>query len=134
MYLTLDDLKAVIPEEVIIALTDDGGVGTLGTAELDKAIAGACSEIDSYLSARYPVPLTTVPENIRDIACDITAYRLYKRRQEELSDTRRAAYKDALKVLTDIRDGKQILQIPETTSSSFSCSVAISSHFGGPDA
>lgn len=130
-YHTLDNLKAVIPEEIIISLTDDGDVGKVGEEVLAPAIAATDSLIDSYVSAQYSVPLASVPAEIVDIACDITAYKLYKRRQEELSDTRLKAYREAIRLLEQIRDGKHPLNIAAPSSGGFSSGVVVSDAFWG---
>jgi len=39
MYCVLDDLKKNIPEEILIQLTDDEGLGTVNQTRIDEAIA-----------------------------------------------------------------------------------------------
>jgi phage gp36-like protein len=127
-YHTIDDLKSAVPPDTLLALVDDAGVGDFGDDAMkiiNDTIAGTEALIDSYLAPFYQTPVIPVPTEIRDYACDITLYKLYKRVQEQLSETRRAAYKDAIQYLKDIRDGKQTL--PSVISSSgFSSGVVVS--------
>jgi phage gp36-like protein len=133
-YHTLEDLINVIPEDIIISLSDDGLLGVVDDQVVNAAIAATDSLVDGYISAQYPVPLAVVPPEVCDLACDITIYKLYKRRQEELSETRRLAYKEAIRLLEQIRDGKHPLNIVAATVSGFSCGVVESSHFGSGNA
>jgi phage gp36-like protein len=128
-YHTLEDLKNTVPEEIIIALSDDSMVGVVNETVVAALIASTDSLIDSYVSAQNSIPLTPCPAEIRDIACDITIYKLYKRRQEELSDTRRLAYKDAIRLLEQIRDGKHELNVSIAANNSYSSGVVISDHY-----
>ena len=81
MYATLDDLKKQLPEDVLMALTDDGGSGVIDTAVTDAALETAEVEIDGYLGGRYTLPLSPLPEVIIKVAVDIAIYNLYARRQ-----------------------------------------------------
>ncbi len=132
-YCTEDDLKKVIPEEIIIQLTDDvDPIDTIDPAIVDEMIAQADDEIDTYVVAKYDVPLAApVPPIIRSISCDITVYKLYRRRMEEIPETRDTSYRDAVTLLKEIRDGKMPLPIDDTDPvSTFSTGVLITSHFG----
>lgn len=106
MYSTLTDLKKLIPETVIIQLTDDEDTGSVNQARVDEAIAQADAEIDSYCGGRYTVPFTTVPDIARKISVDIAIYNLYSRKVEEIPETRSERYKNAIRQLGDIASGK----------------------------
>ena len=53
-----------------------GADGELDAARVTAAIEWASSEADSYLSARYPVPIRPVPPILTNIIGDMARYRL----------------------------------------------------------
>jgi len=128
MYCTLDDLKKTVPEEVLVQLTDDEGLGAIKQERVDEAIAQADGEIDTYIGGRYSVPLAVVPAVIRRCSCDTAIYIIYKRTVEELPPTRKDAYRDALRILEQVRDGRMDLGITGAEDS-FTSSVVVSTHF-----
>lgn len=104
-YSLLADILKLFPEEVVIQLTDDEGLGVVNQTRIDEAIAGADAEIDSYCGSRYTVPFTTVPDIVKKISVDIAIYNLYSRRVEEISETRADRYKNAIRQLEGIAKG-----------------------------
>lgn len=104
MYSTLTDMKEQIPEEELIALTDDADAGSVDTSVTDRAVADADAEIDGYCGKRYGVPLSPVPAIIRKFSVDIAIYNLFARRQGAPED-RRLRYKDAIKFLENVARG-----------------------------
>jgi phage gp36-like protein len=112
-YSNLADIKKLIPEETLIQVTDDEGAGIVVEARIDEAIAQADSEIDAYLGTRYDVPFATVPDVVKKISVDLAIYNLYSRRVEEIPATRADRYKNSIKLLEGIRDGK--ISIGEAT-------------------
>lgn len=105
MYCTLADIKELIPEEIIIQLTDDEDAGVVNQARVDAAIEQADAEIDAYCGTRFSVPFTEVPDLIKKISVDIAIYNLYSRRVEEIPDTRSQRYKNAIRQLEGIAAG-----------------------------
>ena len=78
-----------------------------GTAVQD-AIQDATEEIDSYLAAKYTLPLPSTPNNLKRLACDIARYRLYF---QQPTEEVRKRYEDAKEFLKGVRDGKNVLAI-----------------------
>ena len=78
-YATADDLTTRFTESELIQLTDRAQVGEIDTDVLTAAISDATSEIDDYLSKRYPLPITdlTALARLVRICCDIARYVLY---------------------------------------------------------
>lgn len=109
MYCTLEDLKKQVREEVLVELTDDERLGQVNTERVNRAIEDASALIDSYASARYPVPLDPVPAVIRRVAVDIALYNLFSRRgfDEEKSADKAIVdrYKGALEFLELLAKG-----------------------------
>lgn len=104
-YSILTDIQKLIPETVVIQLTDDEDTGSVVTARVDEAIAQADAEIDSYCGGRYKVPFATVPDICRKISVDIAIYNLYSRKVEEIPPTRAERYKNAIRQLEGIAKG-----------------------------
>jgi phage gp36-like protein len=134
-YCTLEDLKKALPEAALEELTDDEGAGSIQDARVTEAIAQADALIDTYLGGRYAVPLSSVPAVVRQCSVDIALYYLYKRTVEGFAEsitepnTRRTAYKDALRILEDIRSGKMGLPVAGADDSGFAIGVVKTSHF-----
>lgn len=106
MYSTLDDIKKLIPEEIVIQLTDDEDLGAVNQARVDEAIAQADAEIDSYCGTKYSVPFSSpVPDIVKKISVDIAIYNLYSRKVEKIPDTRADRYKNAIRQLEGISKG-----------------------------
>jgi phage gp36-like protein len=131
-YCTLEDMEKALPSQAVTQLTDDEGDGTRVQERVDEAIAKADGEIDTYLGGRYAVPLSSVPEIVRSCSVDISVYHLYKRKVEEVPPTRDDAYRNALRVLREIRDGKMKLPVAEAdtvSASGFAMGIVETSHF-----
>lgn len=107
-YCTLDDLKKSMSQETLIQLSNDFSSDTIDIDNVDHAIKQACEDIDGYLRARYELPLKTTPSTLQQIAINISRYYLYARRPEGpyLPEAVRDFYKEAIKRLEEIRDGK----------------------------
>ena len=104
-YATQADIVAYFGEREVIALTDRDNLGTLDEAVLAAALVDASAEIDTYLVGRYVVPLSVVSRLIVTYSCDIARYRLSGAQVTEV-DTVRNRYKDAIRFLEAVRDGK----------------------------
>ncbi len=78
-YATRAQMISRFGEPQLIALTDrlPPLTGAIVDSVLDQALADASGEIDTYLAARYAVPLATVPEVIERICCQIAHYYLH---------------------------------------------------------
>lgn len=76
------------------------------------ALTDADAEIDSYLAARYPLPLASVPALLKRVACAIARYNLLG---EAASDRARADVEDARRLLTGLANGSVTLGLPAAT-------------------
>lgn len=104
-YSTLDDIKKLLPEEALIQLTDDEGLGLVNQGRVDEAIAQADAEIDSYCASKYAVPFYTVPAIAKKISVDLAIYNLYSRKVDIIPETRGERYKNAIRQLEGISKG-----------------------------
>jgi phage gp36-like protein len=126
-YCSLDDIEA--PEEDLIQLTDDAGLGVTDEAIVAKAVRHADELIDGFLRGRYLLPLSPVPGLLVSLAATIVLRRLYARRATtKVPESLQDDYKNALKILENIQKGTVTLGvgIPDTivTASAGGMSVA----------
>lgn len=105
-YCAQADLVDRFGMEELIQLTDDARLGVIGSAALNRAITDASAEIDTYLRARYPLPLLSTPPEILSVACDIARYRLSDQLAPEIVKER---YDAARKLLADLSTGRAVL-------------------------
>ena len=105
-YCTEQDLIDRFGESEIVELTDRQRTGLQDSSVIDKAIADAAARIDASVGRRYRVPLTTVPEVINGVACDIARYLLHDEQAPEQVATR---YRAAIELLNRIADGRAVL-------------------------
>lgn len=108
MYCTLDDIRATVPENDLVQLTDDATPpAEVNGVIADRAITDAGELIDGYLRGRYPLPLFPVPGLINTLACDVAIYRLYSRRiRLAVPEMVGERYKNGLKILEQLQAGK----------------------------
>lgn len=115
----LPDLTLAIPTQTLIWLTDDNPEArTVNMLVLEEAVRQAEERVDAYLRGRYELPLNPVPTVIKDACVHLARYWLYGRRPEgaDLPEAVTSTYKDALKLLEDVRDGKLTLGTPQGTA------------------
>jgi phage gp36-like protein len=103
-YCTQTDMLESISEDDLIDITDDDDAGIIDTDAVDRAIADADAEINTYCAVQYDVPFATVPAMVRKIAVDIAVYNLYSRRRGA-PDDRKERYNNAIALLKSVAAG-----------------------------
>jgi len=107
MYCTIDDLKKAIPESMLIRLSDDESEGDISKGTVQEAIDSAGAEIDGYIGDRLALPLDEpYPAVLVKFCADIAVYNVYSRLREEMPDTRKERYDNAIRFLERFADGK----------------------------
>lgn len=108
-YATLENLITRYSYNTIVQLTDraDQPTGEPDATVATVALEDATEVVNSYVAARYAVPLTPVPEPVRRITCDIARFYLYT---DGAPEEVRKAYEDAIAYLKDIAKGTVTLQ------------------------
>jgi phage gp36-like protein len=117
-YTANGDLLTIMAERILIQLSDDDPLAAdPDWLVIAEARAYADGQIDARLRQRYPLPLATVPRELRDWALALARHWLYSRRPEgqDLPPAVVDAYRDALKALDAVRDGKMSLDTPAGT-------------------
>jgi phage gp36-like protein len=91
-------------DEISDLLDDDaGGIESeADTTSLTRACEDATAMIDGYLSSRYTLPLSSVPDLVVGWAADIARFRLW---DEQAPEEVRRRYDDALTQLRDLARG-----------------------------
>ena len=85
-YCTQADIERRIGDEDLAALADHDGDGSPDADVVEAAITDACSLIDSYLSVRFTVPVSPVPEAVRPRAVNLAVYFLRLGRDSATED------------------------------------------------
>jgi len=102
---------AVGGSEALLQLSDQENTGVVNATVVAQAIAAADTMIDSYLSQRWAVPLTTVPDGIVNLSTRWAARELRRfgyKGQPIMEDIKAEEIDRAW--LKDVRDGK--VQVP----------------------
>lgn len=115
-YISIDELKSLVPDSVMRELSDDIAGGEINFDLVQTVINEACEEVDGYLRNRYTLPFANTPTLIKQCAKQIARYALYERRPEgfELPPAVVDGRKVAIKNLENIRDGKVSIGVPDT--------------------
>lgn len=104
-YATAQDMTDQFGSRELIALTDRDNNGAVDSVALARALADADAAIDSYLAGRYTLPLGGTFPMLKRAACDLARYFLSGADVTEVEAVRNR-YKDAIRYLESIRDGK----------------------------
>lgn len=113
MYATAQDFVLRVGELQALQLTDRNATGEIDYEVLAIALSDSSSQIDGYLSARYKLPLSQVPQNLTRICCDLTRYRLCSMSDVTITDEIIERYKLSIKELEALASGKISLGITD---------------------
>lgn len=97
-------------EREIVQLTDRDRAGDVDDALLERAIADAAAEAETYIAARYTLPLPNVPPALGRVVADIARYRLY---DDQSPEEVRDRYRDAVRWLERVARGEVTLAIAQ---------------------
>lgn len=100
-YATKQDLIDRFGEQELIELTDRDNSGAIDDTVLDQALADANEEIDTYVGARYRLPLSTVPQILVRWCADIARYHLYDEAAPEQVQKRYDGVRGSMKMLAE---------------------------------
>ena len=111
-YATAADIQERYGEETYLLSFDRLSDGSIDADAVTKALTAATSEINSYVGARYDLPLATVPDILVQYACDIAIYR-GSDQAKTLTKEKRKRYEDARDWLKLVAAGKATLGLDE---------------------
>ena len=110
MYSSLSDIQKLASRRSLAQLTDDDAGAVVNEDRVSEAILASDEVIDAHLRGRYELPFDETPPFLRRISADIAIFHLFGRRPErEMPETISMKYKNAVKMLEAIRDGKLTL-------------------------
>lgn len=109
-YATLQQLTDRYGAGMLVMLTDHAAVATgeIDETVVARALADTDALIDLHLKGRYALPLAEVPPMLADIAQAIAIWKLHRHEPDRKIE---ADYRDAMKLLVEIRDGRLRLSI-----------------------
>ena len=110
-YALPSDIAAIYGAETLARLTDADGNGVADAGAIERAIAYGDAQIDSYIGARYPLPLPNTPTLIKMLSIDIAVYRIAQD-HTRLTDEIVRRYDDAIRQLKALSSGTAVLPIP----------------------
>ncbi len=82
-YATQADLEKLLPEKILLALTDDDNLGVIAVDTVEAALETASITIDGYLASRYALPFVETPPILTKICVDLAGHLLHLRRNQE---------------------------------------------------
>ncbi|PKN07499.1 MAG: DUF1320 domain-containing protein [Deltaproteobacteria bacterium HGW-Deltaproteobacteria-8] len=107
-YATVADLLAAFGEQEVIALADREDTGAVDDTVALEALERASSEADTYLAARYQLPLSSTPKALVAVVCDMARYRLTGGETTETTPIA-TRYRAAVAWLKDVAAGRAVL-------------------------
>ena len=107
-YSTLQTLVDQFGSDEVTRSSDRDADGVADVGVVDRAIADADGEIDSYLGVKYEVPLNPVPGIVVTASATIAMYRM-SYDAGTLTDEKRRRYEDLIRWLRDVASGKAVL-------------------------
>lgn len=110
-YATQDDLLQRMSMAELTQLTDDARLGVPNATVVQGALDEASAKVESYVRNRYVTPLQA-SITATAITRDIATYLLFSRRPQQMSETVRQRFEDAIAELNAISTGKAALDQP----------------------
>jgi len=115
-YCNIDNILARIDEKVLINLTNDIPQSgqqmpvSVNTQVLNHMIEISDDMINASLRNRYALPLSSTPKIICQISADITIYRLYARRPQDVPKNYVKNFEEAITILKNLQNGSILLE------------------------
>jgi phage gp36-like protein len=126
-YADVQDMvdKFGISEMISLSNIDNPAAVAVNDPIVLENLTDSSAEIDGYVSARYALPLPSVPGVLKSACLDMTRYRLDKNFQRE--DVRKR-YEDWIRFLKDVSAGRASLGLnPDSGAEANLISAKISS-------
>lgn len=107
-YASLQTLIDAYGEDEVVRSADRDNDGVADVGVVDRGLADADGEIDSYIGVKYKLPLDVVPGVLVTHAGVIALYRMSEN-TGVLTDEKRKRYEDTIRWLRDVSAGKATL-------------------------
>jgi phage gp36-like protein len=118
MYATLADMIARYGAQEMIRLSAAPGQALPVepvAARVETALRDASELVDSYLSRMYAIPLSAIPESVRQHVCAIARFNLAHGDDREPTKQMIEAHAAALAWLKDVGAGRAVLPLAPAT-------------------
>ena len=109
-YASQQDITDLYGAELLDLISDLDGDGSADPDVVAKGLNNASALIDTHISARFELPLSSVPEVLVSLCVDIAVYQIAAT-ADRGTDEYRQRYEDAISLLKRIADGKAGLGI-----------------------
>jgi phage gp36-like protein len=107
MYCALSDLRALLTEQDLVALTNDSSSATeVDEAVVEAAIEAADALIDGHLGVRFRLPVSPTPTLVRRLSARLARVELYQRRPGQLNEWLAKDLEAAMALLQQIACGE----------------------------
>lgn len=116
-YATQQDIVDRIGEPDLLVIADRNADSVVDVDVVARALEDAAAEIDTYVSAKYTLPLPTIPQVLVRLCVDIAVYHLSSDALKS-TDERRKHYEDAISLLNKISKGVVSLGLADVPESS----------------
>jgi phage gp36-like protein len=112
-YATAEEFELRMGSNLTIDLTnlDNPSATEINLTKLGSALEDASGEINGYLATRYQIPLSVVPNFIKNYCIDIAIYYLGRQLKDDDASTR---YEKVIERLKDIEKGRMLI-VDETS-------------------
>jgi phage gp36-like protein len=122
MYATQQDIVDRYGQDLLLLIADRDADAVIDVDVVTRALTDATAEIDTYLAAKYELPLPSVPEVLVRLCVDVVVYRLSSE-ADAATEERRIRYDDAIALLRRIASGEVSLGLPDPPPSSSGAAV-----------
>jgi phage gp36-like protein len=116
-YATQQNIVDRYGDDQLLIVADRDNDSVVDAAVVEQALLDATAEIDTYVAAKYTLPLATTPVVLTRLCVDISMYRLAADR-DIATEERRKRYEDAVYLLRRIATGEVSLGIQTPPPSS----------------
>ncbi|WP_036536715.1 gp436 family protein [Oceanobacter kriegii] len=117
IYAAQSDISARYSQDQLLLLTDRDQDDAPDANVVDQALQDASAEIDTYLAAKYQLPLPQVPAVLTRLCVDVAVYRLAAD-ADMATEERRQRYDDAVSLLKRLATGAASLGLEQAPASS----------------
>ncbi len=111
-YCHLSDIQDMLPDDVLMQLTDSGDTGFINIDLVEEAIGLADNLINACCCPRYKMPFEPVPSLIAYISATFAVRSLLGRKLVKMPRLYDERYQDARNMLAGISKGRLLLDYP----------------------
>lgn len=112
VYATQQDIENRYGTDALLVIADRDDDQVIDADVVSAALEDASAEIDSYVGAKYTLPLPTVPRVLSQLCVDIAFYKL-SADVDMATEERRKRYDDAIDLLKRFSRGEVTLGLPQ---------------------